>query len=370
MANDIAVMFADGHLQDRAWANRPIEGDSYCSFKQIIDYAVKNRLPVIGAGDLIDKQRNTSGPIVFLHKQLDRLALKNLPFFYTQGQHEMDEDPWLSGHRTAVHLHRRKEFLHGVTLYGIDYMPAEHLPTELGLIPEDVDLLICHQVWADWMGDIASPQGCFGDIPVVNNAFSGDYHIDTVEKTRGKDGQQIEVLSPGSIAMQSIDEDENKYFFVLMDDLTFRRVKLMTRRKVEWTVINRQDEVEQFVETIDPVLAEVESQAEKYPKGIRKPLLRVQYSSRLEGALRRIMKAVDGRAFVFPKETPPQKAEVEERRARKQRDGDKHATTLESLLPGYLESEGHKALQDDCQRLLQAGDVSGELQRMKKEALT
>ena len=74
MPKVLAVMFGDSHLQESAWASSKIQGDSMYSLEQIFSYAIRNKAKaVVGAGDLIDKQRNRAGPINYFHTQIDRL---------------------------------------------------------------------------------------------------------------------------------------------------------------------------------------------------------------------------------------------------------------------------------------------------------
>jgi len=366
----VAVMYADGHLADRAWSWRPIEGDSYHSLHQIITAARKREVPVIGAGDLIDKHRNTARPIHMLHRELDRLADKGLEFFFVQGQHEFDDVPWFSANSQACHIHKKTIDVGPFKVYGLDYQPAGRLQQELDQIPADTDILVAHQVWDLFMGDIAAPQGGIHDVPVVSTVFTGDFHEFKEVDTRGKDGQEVHVVSPGSVCMQSIDEPPKKYFLILHDDGTFERRRLNTRPMLDASMLLTQDNMDHFAETIQGELEKMTEEAAgfKMPEEVCKPLLRVTYSYRLKDVKRRVMNLVGERAHIFWKELPPEKPEAQERR-KKRVVGQKHATTLDTKLGPYLEATDQKRLLGPCQRLLQANDVGAELQRMRAEAL-
>lgn len=368
---DAAVLCADLHLQERTWVGRGILGDSQHSLYQVARYAMKHRLPVIGAGDLIDKNRNTSAPIVAFSEALRWLESVDLPFHYIQGQHEFADTPWLEIGGRSYHMHGKCVEVSGVPIYGLDYTPAGQLQEALDKIEPSAQVLIAHQVWGDFMGDIANPQGGFHDVPVVSLMFTGDYHQYESVKTRGKDGQELRVISPGSACMQSIDEPEDKFFFVLKSDLSLRRVRLKTRRKIDAGKITSEDDMGRFLARLDLDLTKAEEYGNEHlPKELRTPLLRIKYTAHIENAARRIMKAVDGRAHVFLKETPPEKPEVVERRKERQKTGRKHATTLGSKLPDYLRDTDREHLLGPCQRLLDSHDVAGELQRMRQEALS
>jgi hypothetical protein len=368
-AAPVAVMYADGHLADGTWANRPIKGDAYHALHQIVSKAIKLKVPIIGAGDLIDKHRNTAQPITVFHKALDRLDAANLDFYFIQGQHEMDDVPWFSSHRAATHMRlfmKPKEF-GPFKIWGIDYTPAGDLQRKLDEIPEGTDILVAHQVWSTFMGDIAAPQGGMHDVPVVNTVFTGDFHENKEVKAKGKDGQEIRVISPGSVCMQSISEPDEKFFYVLMDDGKFKKVPIDTRLMKDWSIIANQQGMDFFAANIEAELDALWESGLTLPEHIQKPLLRITYSHQVSDVRHRVMNLVGDRAHIFWKELAPEKPESVKRRAERV-EGQKHATTLESKLAPYLKEQEQPRLIEPCQRLLQSNDVEAELRRMREEA--
>ena len=371
-AKPIAVLFADSHLQDRAWSYRLIEGDAYWAWQQIADFAIKYKVEaVVGAGDLLDHQVNHANPIAKLHTGLDYLNDHNIAFYYVQGQHEMEDTPWFSSHRAPHHAHKLSFKLGPLQAYGLDYQPAGKLQEDLNEIPAGTDLLIAHQVWGEFMGSIASPQGGIGDVPVVSTVFTGDYHKYEDIKTRGKDGQEVRVISPGSICLQDISEEPEKFFVVLMDDATFKKVKLKSRKLVRWGLIANEADLTRCVDTVMTLVdkAWAEAAGALYPEHIQKPLVHIAYHHRLADTKRRVNAAIGDKAHVFFKEIPPEKPEVATRVKIAQADGQRRAATLDTMLPGYLASKDLAHLEPDAQRLLQTQDVAGELRRMREEAL-
>ncbi len=380
MSKPIAVFFADSHLQDRAWSERPIEGDSYFSLKQIFDFAIDKEVEAMfGAGDLIDRQVNKSRPITEFYAQLDRLQECQKPFslYYIQGQHEMQDQPWLSAHPAATHLNADQVTLtNGTTVWGLDFHPAIQLQIALSGMPARADILLAHQVWGEFMGSVTAPQGGMGDVPYVNTVVTGDYHHYADIKVRGKDGQEVRVLSPGSTCMQSIDEPPKKWFLVMLTDGTFKKVPLRTRPFMDWEIVGNEAEVERFCAEAPTAVQEMwhgttpeRQNGYLWPEACRKPLLRVTYSHKVDSARRRLAKVIGDGAHIVWKEIPPEKPEVQARRDRALVEGKRRATTLESELPGYLEAMEMPHLLDPCTRLLQATNVEDELRRLREEAL-
>ena len=364
----VAVCFADAHLADRTWAYRPITGDAYHSFRQVVDYAINHDLPLIGAGDLLDRNLNRSTVIAFMHQQLDRLAEAHIPIYITQGQHEAAELPWLCSHRHARHLHKQTLMLGEMTLYGLDYQAAGVLQQELAQIPKNVDVLVAHQTWAEFGGDIQNPQGSFTEVPVVSDVFTGDYHATLQKDLHGADGQKLHVVSPGALAMQSIDEASDKSFFVLCDDGLWEEIPLLTRSRLIWPLITRETMVDELVETVDKHLELARAGDAELPEELQTPLLWVTYHHHVTDARRRILQAVGDRAHLFFKEIPPQKSAVSTAKVAAE-NGQGRAASMLNCLPAFLAEKKLTSYTIACQRLLQAEDLAGELVRMKAEAL-
>ncbi len=369
-ATPLAVVCSDSHLQARAWKIQGIHGDSYFSFRQIIDHAIANCLPVIGAGDMIDKRVNEPEPIVFLKKECERLSNAGQILYYTQGQHELDEIPWFELAGTSVHLHKRQIQLGKLKIYGLDYQPAGAFKPELDLIPEDTDVLVCHQVFEDFMGDICLPQGAFADIPHVKTVITGDFHETRYEKFSGRQGQEMRVFSPGSGCMQEISEPPEKYFGVLMSNGSIKRVPLLTRHFTEWPVLHNEDDLEEFLAGFGEVYEQTQTYAVGHdlPEELRKPLLRITMSSRLAESTRRINKLVADRAHIFYKELPAERSESQIlENVPNLRKGE--AITLATMLPQAVDQEKEPNVYNLSQRLLSAEDVQLELVRWKQELL-
>ncbi|NIN69805.1 MAG: hypothetical protein GTO63_35015, partial [Anaerolineae bacterium] len=67
------------------------------------------------------------------------------------------------------------------------------------------NILLCHQVWRERMGGQSiAERGCdgsFTDIPHVEMVISGDFHAHKTTNHKGKNGQKLTAVSPGSTYM-------------------------------------------------------------------------------------------------------------------------------------------------------------------------
>jgi hypothetical protein len=369
-AEDIAIIFGDSHLADRAWKDRPIEGDSYFSLDQITHAAVAmDVVAVIGAGDLIDKQLNRARPIGRFNDAMDRLEKSQIPFYFIQGQHEMMTDrPWASVHHWPTHLSNRRYKIGQFMVWGLDWTQPPLLQIALGTIPGDTDVGIFHQVWEEWMG-VGNPEGKFTEIGSVKLGFSGDLHKTKRTVTVGRDGQPLEMYSPGSTSMQSIDEPTKKHYLVLRGDGTVVPKVLKTRPHLELGVLATSEEVDSLVERLPGMINATWDTTTTFPEEVRAPTIRVSYPHFLCDVERRFRAAIGDRGHLFAKELPPDKIETSGDDsvsiARVQARG--QAMTLDSMLAGFLDNRDLSGLYTPSNRLLNAPDIAAELRAMRDE---
>ena len=251
--------------------------------------------------------------------------------------------------------------------------PVSTLQAALDSVPPHTDLLVCHQVWHEFMGDKAAPQGSLSDVQNVKVVFTGDFHERVELDVTNRDGGKTHVISPGSMALQSIDEAPKKYFAVLRDDLTVRWVMLHSRVVMPQQVISTLQDLEDFLDAYPGHLNLVaDVAAERHlPPELCTPVQRIVYPSHMRGdkIQARISKVAAGRVHLFWKELPADKPAVTARREQARVAGVRRATTLDSALLDYLKQDGREDLGKDCRRLLDSLDLPGELVKMRAEAV-
>ncbi len=336
---------------------RPRRGDEQYAFRQLVDAAIAEGVEYVClAGDCFDKQSNRSEVVTFAFKEIDRLEQAGIGFLYTQGQHDADDPPWFSGHRWAMHLHKKKFDNNAGTrmLQGLDWQPFGDLQEALAEIDPIVNFLVCHQVWSDWMGDVASPQGDFAQIPGhVTHVHTGDLHQWKLEKHKNADGEKMSVLSTGATTQQKIDEPSRHYYALLYPDNRIVKKALKSRVFVDCSLMATDKDVEVFMSELEPTLAECNQKwaAGDMPPELQKPLIRVTYASRLGDVVRRVEKAVGDRANLVFKEIPP-----EEKTTVFYKAAEGVAVTPLSVLPDAVDKKESPQLYGLCERLLAAAD--------------
>lgn len=301
MPNPLLAMTSDWHLAPGAWRrpNTP-KGDSYFALRQIVDYCLDQHICLVGAGDLFDVDRPDPMSLLVAFEQVARLSAAGLRLFFTQGQHERASPAYLSLVPQSFHIHRSYVLIDGLRVYGLDHTPADSLAKEIEAVPGNTDLLVCHQVWSNFMG-----VGAEGDLSSLSEpgapgiVLTGDFHDHRILPVGG-----CRAFSPGSTCLQDIGEPRDKAFFVLNDDLTVASVTLKTR-KVSDVLIQNESELEEF-------LAKAGEFAEwptGLPEDIRKPVVSVRCGN-VDQAYRRVVRAVGEKVHLFWKATFDSSREV------------------------------------------------------------
>ena len=292
----VALFFADSHLDHHNWSNRPtLCGDSVHSFSFLADKACELEVPMIGAGDLIDVRRPEPYVIGKLRDSLDNLQSCGIPFYYIQGQHELDRDnPWLQAvHPHTTHINKSTIELRGVKIYGLDWTAVDNLSAEIKAIPSDTDVFVCHQVWHEFMGDMAY-EGHLADAA----AF---------------------VISPGSTNMRKITEPAKKYYYVLYDNMFWESYLIPTRYVLRYEVYTALD-LENVAADIEVQLSTVvrkHNEDNNLPPNLCKPIVHVKYSDDVVDTWSCLNSVCDGVAHIFYKVIT---AQVEEAMSEAQRE--------------------------------------------------
>jgi len=365
------LVTSDLHLSDKIWKHRPIEGDSYHSWRQIVNLAIEHECDVvILAGDLLDKQTNVSNPVQELVAGLRRLEKAHVEVWYNQGQHEYQAVPWMSLDEGTVWLEDT-----GVTtsndwnIAGCDYQNADGLMNFLQTTAAlQADILVCHQVWLEFMGEECKPQGSFADIPEnVRYLITGDYHDNICQKFG-----QLTVLSPGSTHLRSISEPEDKsVFFMELPDAGHRAKisswPLATRRRFEIDA-SKEDDFNVLLEQIEGHLGLAADYADEQnlPEELRKPLMRLIYPQSEVDLCNKLTKLVGDRAHLFFKQIKYVSPDSLEPQLVEHMDAEERVGML-NCLDTYIDKSKQPLTHDLATQLLEAPDPEQALHKWVKE---
>lgn len=288
----ICAFTGDNHLRPVTWVKHPtLYGDAYASFRQIVEQCVARRLPLVLLGDLFDSTRPDSHSVGTYLWAVSLMQESNLPVYYIEGNHDVADPPWASLSAWARPVGQFS--LRGVPTYGLSFTSSSLLPDALAAIPAGTNILLSHQSWLE-IQRVGHTDGQFGMIPRGLTMLVADYHVCGTYTGKAANGEDVIAYSPGSTAMQALNEPPDKYFGILFDDLSVEWVPLETRPVIS-VVCNTVDELEDLVARI-PDRIQV---AVPVNPDIRKPILRVRYNDTIPEAYTRLMAVAGDRYHVF-----------------------------------------------------------------------
>lgn len=360
------VVGSDNHIEYAAYASySAMWGDSHFAFKQEVDKALELGVPLVLAGDVFDKAYPDPYSLRVTFHEITRLERAGIPLYYSQGQHELSRKaPWLSLHPHPIHLHGHAQFINPFVVAGMDWQPADLLANTLKHeCFKAANILICHQVWAEFMGPQTAPEGSIVELvpPNIHTVITGDFHGHKVkELPRGDSGSVVRILSPGSATLQAIGEDPNKYFFVVYDDGSLQSVGIRNRRVIysrAFTEAQLREEVERFV-----VAADVAKDADRtLPENLVTPMWVAQYHYEIPDAAKILKAAAAGKAHLFLRPFGKEQEQEPERTTSHAVSGlgEALATLVDRSTPEY----------NTALRLLSAQDVKAELALIVEECI-
>ena len=315
MNHPLFVFAADCHLAVRAInKHRNMMWDAHTSFDEIVNYCINHDLPLVLGGDTFDSRKPDSSSVIFFQKQITKMEAMGLPVYFIQGNHDRLHTPWLEVSSWPTHIHNKPIKIGSHRLAGMDWTPVDQVQEEVKCatsagLEELPDVFIGHQVWKEFNYG-AQEMSLAADIPGwIQLALVGDYHKyeDRLIGNGPTDEHKLHVISPGSIALQSIDEPEHKHFIVVHDDLAVKRVRLQTRPVYRQRLLTG-DDLDRFVlETV--ICLQRENEYIRLPEEIRKPILEIRYTANLPEAYKRLKSATGDDFFTW---LIPIKSEEEE----------------------------------------------------------
>ncbi len=382
--NVIAIAASDFHIDEYAWSDRPtIRGDSMWAFEWVVKLAIENQLPIIAAGDILDKQLNNANVTGFVKSQLDMLSeAGRSTVYFIQGQHDLQPLPWLvnlnwitrwlDGLGHTINLRKHLSGPCEARVHGIDWTPADKIQAKLDAIPPGTEIVVMHQVTKQLMeelGPIKTFELDATKIPHATLLILGDFHRTRTKKVVGASGQNLTIISPGSTNMRSIDEPAEKNVVLIKSDLSTEFMRIPTRPKFEFNITD-ESELESFTGSIDRKAELLRQQPTELPEHIRKPLVWVKFNAEIPGAYNRIREAVGECGHLFTKclESDADEKEWKEQEDIIERHISKQIDELGPLacLPLLVDREEDPLAFSIIQRMLTEGDPVAVLEEERK----
>jgi DNA repair exonuclease SbcCD nuclease subunit len=236
------VFFSDAHLQMQAWKDMPgVKGDAFESLSQVVQFCVSSKVEaLIDGGDLFDGQPSAFDAY-FLLNALEELKKANVKVYSIQGQHGRDRalswaciDPYVTNLESAGQI---KLAGGKVVVQGFDNSPSEELKAKLETVKPETNVLVLHQKASGVTPGMGSDFDTEWVDCHIRLVLLGDYHraIEWTKDCPPPLGPAKYVYN-GSLCMQAVDEPPEKSFLLVNDDLTYKRIPLVTRQFAQFSV--------------------------------------------------------------------------------------------------------------------------------------
>lgn len=356
------LIASDLHLSAHTWSRHPeLRGDAFFALRQIVDYALRERLPLLLLGDIFDSTRPDPETVTVWCQQMQRMEQAGLMVYYIIGNHDFTSVYWPSVHHWPTSIHEKSVIIaRNMIVYGLNYTPPDKLPEALAKVPPGC-ILAAHQAWHDIQGG-SRTDASFASIPVpVQMVLSGDYHICGMYDGPGFDGSRVQGLSPGSTNLRAWGEKTDKFAIVCEladtqagEELRFHRVPLRVRQFLDL----RADDETQLAQVLqqlgntlwDPSL----------PEELQKPAVRVKYAEEIPEAYVRLIRTISTNFHFFPvADRTTEVIPVDMTSA---------ASSLDDLAGAVATLAGEDvAARDLVLRLLKSADRNAEVQAWGKE---
>lgn len=319
--NDRVLIAADTHLAPHAWKSHPaVAGDAYYAFEQIAALCALRRPQELWlAGDILDRVDIDPLTVRVLTTQLDILADLKIPVRFIVGQHERHRlAQWLNIHSWPTYMHMQTWTTALGTCYALDWQPRDVTQTSLAGVPVGTDVLLTHHVWTELHGKLMHPECALSDVHHATTIVSGDYHKAVQATGVNAQGAASILLSPGSTAMQSLNEPVEKSVLTLSrvgGELRAVRCPLRSRGYFRY-VLEQPEDLEWLKVDLPQMIAAEQPQWSQLPEQLQLPIVVVEYPAHWPKVAQYVAEAVTPHAHLFarPQVTPTEIVELDTRR--------------------------------------------------------
>lgn len=263
---------ADCHLAPQAWAKRAeLCGDAYHSFAQLCQYAQEHLELLILAGDILD---TPSPDPTTLSQLLAGVQNAGCEIWFITGQHDQHlRGRWLALAPQAKCINEEQVTWQDHKFYGLNWHSRTVIKAKLAAIPEGTAILVAHQVW----GELCPNFECSGsDAAHVRQLWTGDFHQHLHLTTTNAAGQPLQLYSPGSLAMQAVDEPAGKYFYSFDKQLQPTSIQVQTRAVYQYE-LQTLDDLQQMLATEIPWEVDL-------PATLQRPIAWIHFNDQLPQA--------------------------------------------------------------------------------------
>lgn len=279
MIPEKSATIADMHLRTHVWSSRPtLKNDAIYAMEDFFDYCLENRCSAKILGDTFHTLTPLPEFVKPLFDKLSKMEETGLPVYYIQGNHDLNNVPWLSLHPWPVNIDGEIINLPetNMTLMGKQSCGRDELLELFDNVPSEVNTLLLHQAEAKALP--FSPQFELREVPEhIQTVLIGDIH-----KPQDYTAGNTHLWYPGSPYVTEIDNTDQRSFLVESLDaegeLIIERVPIPGRNFYHTCIDPNTKDIDLGVEAVESQLKEI-SENDSRHHGLQ-PVVIIEYPSK------------------------------------------------------------------------------------------
>lgn len=287
------ALVSDVHLGTRQYGLKERYEDFLVAFDDVGRSAIEQKVDaVVIGGDLFDSPRPDGRAVRHAQEVIRKIDNAGIEVFGIDGNHDLADEYWLKviGVKNLIPFEATDVGESGVTISGISYKNGRDLIEEIqSMIDAGVktDILTMHFALAEMNGGGSADTGVQELSPLLDKlgvkaVLMGHVHIPDCRKWNG-----VLYVNPGSTEMKSVNEPQEKYYYILDTDLWEAVPVPINTRKVEQVEIASEGDLLKFQNALHAEYMAVMDGSIK-----RRPFYQIVADDTIDDAFKRLAKAV------------------------------------------------------------------------------
>ncbi len=250
------ALVSDVHLGTRQYGIKERYEDFLTAFADVGRSVVEQQVDaVVIGGDLFDSPRPDGRAVRHAQEVIREIGNAGIEVFGIDGNHDLADEYWLKviGVTNLIPFEATNVGESGVTISGISYKNGRDLVAEIQRMVDarvKTDILTMHFALAEMNGGGSADTGVQELSPLLDKlgvkaVLMGHVHIPDCRKWNG-----VLYVNPGSTEMKSVNEPQEKYYYILDTDLWEAVPVPINTRNVEHVEISDEGDLLKFKDVL------------------------------------------------------------------------------------------------------------------------
>jgi len=286
----IAVV-SDIHLGTRQYGLKERYEDFLSAFINVGRSIAEQKVDaVIIGGDLFDSPRPDARSVFVAQTVVAEIKSHGIKVFGIDGNHDLSDEWWLRVIGVECLVPQEATVVGDVEVCGISYKSGRDLVAEIANMADagmKADVLVAHFALAEMNGGGSADTGVRELSPLLDKmgvkaVLMGHVHIPDCRKWNG-----VLYVNPGSTEMKSVNEPQEKYFYVLDTDTWTAEPMPIKTRRMEAVEITDEQALMEFQGVLQKEAADVLD-----GKVVDRPFYHIMADDAIDDAFKRLSQLV------------------------------------------------------------------------------